>query len=310
MEISVIIVSWNSLAVIADCINSLLAEASDVEIEIIVVDNDSDDGTREFIKRDFPGVTLLVNEINQGFAAANNQASLIARGDFLLLINPDARITNGSLRVLFQYIREHTEMGCLGPKILNLDGSFQRSCWKGYPDIMMALSDAFYLWKLPFSIKINRSEYLPNQLKSTTEVDHLLGACMLIRRSTWDDVGGFDDKFFLFLEETDWCYRAKLKGWVIAYHPGGTVVHLGEHSVNQNPERNIPQFYSSYILFYRKHHPGTPIKVFLLRMIIATAAGVRILLWGLRRIQRSQGNTNPIAMQRGYFTVLKSVFSL
>jgi len=172
----------------------------------------------------------------------------------------------------------------------------------------MALSDALYLWKIPQLPIARKTEFDADHLRWPIEVDHLLGACLFIRRETWEQVGGLDERFFLFLEETDWCYRAKQAGWRVVYNPSVSVVHLGEHSVNQNPERNLPQFYRSYVQFYRKHFSLAPLRLGLLKSIIATAALVRIALWQVRAMRWPATLTKHTrAMQTGYGRVLRDL---
>jgi GT2 family glycosyltransferase len=196
----------------------------------------------------------------------------------------------------------------LGPRLNHADGSFQRSCWRGFPGLGMALADALYLWKIPQLPFARQIEFNPDHLSAPIEVDHLLGACLLIRRVTWEQVGGLDEHFFLFLEETDWCYRAKQAGWRVVYDPLVSLVHLGKHSVNQNPHRNLPQFYRSYIQFYRKHFSLAPFRLGLLKTIIAAAALVRIALWQMRALRQfGPAARQARAMQSGYGRVLREL---
>jgi GT2 family glycosyltransferase len=200
------------------------------------------------------------------------------------------------------------EIGCLGPRLLARDGLAQRSCWRGYPGLAMAVSDAFYLWKAPWLPLARRSEYSAAELAGPLDVDHLLGACLLIRRAAWEQAGELDEGYFLFLEETDWCYRAKRLGWRIVYDPQATVTHLGEHSVNQAPTRNLPHFYRSYCRFFRKHVSAHPAQVLLLKQIIVAAALVRIVLWTMRAgTGRGSASGHARAMRAGYVQVLKSL---
>jgi len=145
-------------------------------------------------------------------------------------------------------------------------------------------------------------------LERPREVDHLLGACLLVRRAAWDMVGGLDDRFFLFLEETDWCFRARQQGWRLYYNPEASITHLGEHSTNQNPRRNLPQFYRSYCQFYRKHVSSAAWQMGLLKSMIALAAGVRLVLWQWRRMRRTgKRRAQAEAMQAGYWGVLRQL---
>jgi GT2 family glycosyltransferase len=304
--LSVIIVNWNGGQVVIDCLESL-HEVMDESFEVFVVDNASSDHSVEEIRQKYPWVVLICNHSNLGFSVANNQGAAQARGRFLLLLNPDTQVLPGALQAVVDFADAHPDIGCIGPRLLHADGSLQRSCWKNYPGIRMAFSDAFYLWKLPFLPMAREVEYPLTQLEQPLDVDHILGACMLIRKETWEQVGGLDENFFLFLEETDWCYRAKSKGWRIVYYPYAEIIHLGEHSVNQNPERNLPQFYKSYCLFVRKRAESARMKMLFLKAIIAIAAVVRILLWKWRALSRDAKYAHAQSMLGGYVKVLKSL---
>ena len=310
-ELSIIIVNWNAGPVLEDCLRSLPAALGSLPAEIWVVDNASTDGSPARIRQQFPDVQLQANTVNSGFAAANNQAASQAEGRYFLLLNPDTRLPAGALEALWRYAEAEPKIGVVGPRLNHADGSWQRSCWQGFPGLAMALSDALYLWKIPQLPLARRSELQPERLTAPIEVDHLLGACLLIRRETWLQVGGLDERFFLFLEETDWCYRAKHAGWRVVYNPQVSITHLGEHSVNQNPERSLPQLYRSTLQFYRKHDSQSVLRLTLLKTIIATAALVRIGLWQLRAMRQSgSGSHQARAMRAGYGRVLRELPSL
>jgi GT2 family glycosyltransferase len=310
-DVSIIIVNWNAGAVLEACLRSLPAALANLTSETWVVDNASTDGSPARLRQEFPGVQLQVNTANVGFAAANNQATAQAHGRYFLLLNPDTLLRARSLEALYQYAETDPTIGVLGPRLNHADGSFQRSCWRGYPGLRMALTDALYLWKIPQLPVARDIELHPDSLTQPIEVDHILGACLLIRRETWEQVGGLDDDFFMFLEETDWCYRAKQAGWRIIYNPQISLTHLGEHSVNQNPQRNLPQFYRSYVQFNRKHFAPTPLRLGTLKTIIAVAAVVRIGLWLLRALRRpGPPRQHARAMLAGYGRVLQQVSTL
>ena len=310
-DVSILIVNWNGGAVLEACLGSLPAAIGSMAAEIWVFDNASTDGSPARIRQEFPDVHLHVNTDNCGFAAANNQAASEAQGRYFLLLNPDTRLSAGSIEELFRSAEADPTIGVVGPRLNHADGSFQRSCWRGFPGLGMALSEALYLWKIPQLPFARHIEFDPAHLTAPVDVDHLLGACLLIRRETWERVGGLDERFFLFLEETDWCFRAKQAGWRVVYDPRISVTHLGEYSVNQNPQRNLPQFYRSYVQFYRKHFSLTPVRLGLLKTIIAAAALLRIMLWQFRALSRlGLAARQARAMQAGYGRVLRDLLRL
>jgi len=296
--------------VLPACLDSLGAQRPTLPAEVWVVDNASTDDSREMVRARYPWVKLIASERNLGFAGANNLAAARAAGRYLLLLNPDTIVPEGALNALAQFAEANPQAAAVGPRLLNADGSWQRSAWRGYPGLAMALSDALYLWKLPGLPLARLSEYLPGELAQAREVDHLLGACLLIRRAAWDQVGGLDDRFFLFLEETDWCFRARQQGWRVMYTPEVSLTHLGEHSMNQNPRRNLPEFYRSYCQFYRKHAGPGRWRGGALKAIIALAALVRLGLWQWRQTRRTGAEqAQARAMQAGYVSVLRQLAS-
>lgn len=305
LDLSILIVNWNAATVLGGCLDSLPAGAGRLRFETLVVDNASSDDSLALLGARAPAVTLLANAHNVGFAAANNQAAQAAHGRYLLLLNPDTRVPPGALETLVDYAEAHPTAGALGPRLLNPDGSRQRSCWRGFPGLGMALADALYLWKLPGLPFARQTEYQPAELTQPRTVDHLLGAALLIPRALWQQLGGLDASYFLFLEETDWCYRAQQHGRTSHYVPTAAIVHLGQHSMDQNPRRNLPQFYRSYCQFYRKHRTPGLLRRALLKSIIAMAALLRLGLWSLRRVRATgAAQTHARDMLAGYGQVL------
>jgi GT2 family glycosyltransferase len=308
MDVSVIIVNWNAGAVLEACLSSLPAALGGLSFEIWVVDNASTDGSPTMVRGRFPEVKLLANTVNSGFAAANNQAALLASGRYFLLLNPDTSAPPGALEQLLRFAETQPATGCVGPRLVHADGRYQRSAWFGFPGMRMAVMDALYLWKISWLPLTRRIELHPQRLTAPVPVDHLLGACLLIRREVWEQVGGLDEAFFLFFEETEWCYRAGKAGWQIVYQPAVTVMHLGEHSVNQNPVRSLPQFYRSFCRFYRKHASPGPLRLSLLKSIFAAASLLRVALWRARRLaRRGAAAQQARAMEAGYRQVLREL---
>lgn len=188
----------------------------------------------------------------------------------------------------------------------------QRSCWRGYPGILAALIDALYLWKIPWLSLVKHSEYTPDELREIRDVDHLLGACMLIPRAVWNKVGPLDEGYFLFLEETEWCQRAQKLGLRRVYYPYASVVHYGQHSMRQQPIRNLPHLYHSYCRFYRQSRPGNWLGLIVVKLVIGLATLLRSLLWAFRYTYASQDNQRGVAlsMLKGYQQVLRQLPTL
>ena len=302
-DVSVLVVNWNAGQLLADCVDSVAAGLEGLRGEIVVVDNDStDDSLARLQPR--PDLRVVRRGDNAGFAAGTNQAAALASGRYLLLLNPDAACMPGAIRRLVAFLEEHPEAGAVGPRLLNTDGSPQRSCWFGYPDLGSALVDALYLWKLPRLPLARESEPDPQARLRTLAVDHLLGACILTPRAVWDRVGALDEGYFLFLEETDWCRRVRGSGLKVYYEPSATVVHHGEHSVYQVPTSSLPAYYRSYARFRRRSGAGAG-EMIALKAVFALAACVRLFLWGARYLVGDRALARR--MVRGYGRVLGEI---
>jgi GT2 family glycosyltransferase len=312
VTLSVVVVNWNGCDLLSRCLASLESHWREMDMEVFVIDNASTDNSVQMIADHFPNVKVIANSENRGFAAANNQAAAIANGRYLLLLNPDTEVCAGSIQELVNFADGNPDIGAVGPRLLNYDGSIQRSCWRGYPGVTAAWVDALYLWKMPWLPLARSSEVAPDELQDTLDVDHLLGACMLINRSAWDDVGPLDERYFLFLEETEWCRRAKARGWRVVYYPHAAIVHHGQHSMRQQPSRNLPYLYRSYCLFYRDSPKRTQIGLIALKLVIALTIFIRFALWAWRRVfARGESERNQArSMIRGYRQVLFELPSL
>jgi len=309
-DLTVIIVNWNAEELLGKCLESVFISGKQLSMEVVLVDNNSTDGSVRFVREHFPKVRIIENPDNRGFAAANNQAAERSTGKYLLLLNPDTEVLPGALPALVDYADANPGIGVLGPRLINADGTLQRSCWRRFPDLVTAFVDAFYLWKLPYSPMAKFSEYGPDELSSPRQVAHLLGACLLIRREAWDEVGPLDEDYFLFLEETDWCMRAHHAGWQIVYYPDAGVIHYGQHSAGQIPGEALPHFYRSYCRFYRKAHPMESGRIILLKSIIILAVIIRIGLWMFRvllNVLNPKQRQHAMNMIEGYMRVLREL---
>ena len=318
VAVSILIVNHNGGPLLARCVASLPAAANGLAFEAIVVDNASTDDSLQQLALlpAAPGLTVIRRADNAGFAAATNQAAAAAAGDLLLLLNPDTECRPGSIRRLALYLRGQDPAGpstvaAVGPRLFNTDGSPQRSAWRGFPGLRSALVDAFYLWKWPALPLVRRLETrLPDGASGAAaaplDVDHLLGACILIPRSVWQAVGPLDAGYFLFLEETDWCHRARAAGGRVVLLPGAEVLHHGQHSVYQVPELSSPSYYRGYLRFARRAG-ASPARLLLLRLILLLGVLIRLLLWSARLA----GGRHALArrMLRGYGAALRVLLS-
>lgn len=310
IDITVCIVNWNTSQLLHDCLVSIYRYVWQASLQVIVVDNCSQDNSVEMVRLNFPEVQMVTNTENVGFARANNQAFKMASGRYVLMLNSDTLVEPDAFDTMLTFMDQHTEAGAMGCKLLNADRTLQRSCWRGFPSLQMAAVDAFYLWKLmPRLPWVRGVEISKQELDQVIQVDHLLGACILARRDMIEQIGGMDESIFLFYEETEWCYRIIKSGWKIYYVPTAQIVHLGQRSANLNPERNLPEKYRNYKWFFNKCMSGSPMEGDALKAIFVAAGLIRIGLWKFRGF-------NPIKrefakrMRRGYWKVVKESLGL
>jgi GT2 family glycosyltransferase len=263
-ELDVLVVTYNSAATIAPCLRSVAQGGA--AARVVVVDNASTDDTVARVRAEFPEVCLIANQHNLGFGRACNQAWLGSSAPLGLLLNPDTLLEPGATRALVDFARAHPRAMLVGPRTLNEDGSLQHSCFR-FPSLTMAVTGFFPLLELDSPLN---GRYRIEQYDQPHQVDHLLGACLLIRREPIGRLAPFDERFFMYFEETDLCFRSRLAGWENWYTPSAVVVHLGAHSTSQEPERMSAEFYRSQARFYRKNY--SPARFAMLKAI--SLAGV------------------------------------
>ena len=251
--VGIVIVSYNTCDLLRQAIASALA--SGVATEIVVVDNASHDDSAALVAREFPQVELIRNLANRGFAAATNQglARMVAL-PFVLLLNPDARLLPGALPMLLAFMQRHPRVGCVGPRLLFPDGRFQAAAWR-FPSLWMTIFDLFpprgpLLGRLSAS-RLN-GRYRAEHGVAPFPVDHPLGAAMLLRRATLDDIGGLDEGYWMYVEEVDWCRRAKAAGWAIWQVPQARVVHVAGASSQQFRGRSFVALHRSRLRFFAR----------------------------------------------------------
>ncbi len=237
VDVTVIIVTWNAADLIEKCLESVAIqqdEKKSFEIEVIVVDNASTDETVEIIRRTSPEVEVISNSENLGFAAANNIAIGRARGRYLLLLNSDARLMPGALKEMLEGAQRAPGVGLVAPKLLNEDGSLQRSI-RGFPTLWRIASEFLFFRNIDKNSDFWNGYYAGgNQHRQNCFVDWVMGACMLVPAVTVEDVGLLDESFFMYNEETDWQRRMHLNGWKVLFLPEAEVEHLGGGSSRTN----------------------------------------------------------------------------
>ncbi|MBV9132494.1 MAG: glycosyltransferase family 2 protein [Chloroflexi bacterium] len=248
MRCSVLIVSYNTCQLTVEAIASVVHEP---EVETIVVDNASHDGSADAIAAQYPSVRLIRSERNLGFAGGVNRAAPEASGEHMLVLNSDARLEPGALDLLLQHLNSHPRAGLVAPALRYADGRAQASAFV-FPGLLQIALDLYPINRLMDS-RINGriSTTVPRQ------VDYPLGACMLIRRAAWHDVGPLDEGYFMYLEEIDWCRRARAHGWQIWHQPRAIAMHHGGSSTSQQPDAMFAQLWRSRLRYYARFHGPT-----------------------------------------------------
>ncbi|HLX11819.1 MAG TPA: glycosyltransferase [Bacteroidota bacterium] len=254
MQLSVIIVNYNVRPFLENALTSARKALSGIDGEIIVVDNASTDGSVQMVAKSFPDVRLIANTRNTGFGAANNTAAREAKGEYLLLLNPDTLVQEDTFRVMLQFLTAHPEVGIAGCKILNPDGTLQLPCRRSFPTPWVAFTKIVGLSALfPGSSlfgKYNLTYLDPSQ---SYEVDAISGSFMFVRRDVFERAKGFDEEFFMYGEDLDLCYRVQQSGAKVYYVADTQIIHYKGQSARRSDIDELKLFYEAMRLFVHKH---------------------------------------------------------
>ena len=252
-ELSVCICSWNTRDDLQLCLSRLQDARQEANFEVIVVENNSEDGSGPMVATDFPWVTLLQQYRNLGFTGGNNLALYERKGRHALLLNSDPFVHPGAIRTMCAHIQNHPEVGVFGPKLLNLDGTLQYSC-RRFPNPIAALFRNTPMGRWFPNNRFTR-EYLMSDWDHLSErdVDWVSGAALFIREEALEKIGGLDPDFFMFCEDMDLCWRAHEAGFRVRYFPDAVVTHKIGSSTSKAPNRMIFRFHRSMLLFFKKH---------------------------------------------------------
>ncbi|MFC2025813.1 glycosyltransferase family 2 protein [Chloroflexota bacterium] len=254
IKVSICIVTYKAKDLLRDCLNSISTN-SNLEYEVIVIDNGSRDGVAEMLVQEFPQVHFIENEFNLGFTQPMNHALRLGRGQYLLQLNPDTITLPNAIDSLAVFMDKHIEVGICGPKVLNRDHTMQKPCRRGESRPLAVISYFTGLAALFPKSKLF-GEYLMSYMdeEETHQVAGVSGSCMMIRRKVLDQIGFLDEQFFAFQEDADFCFRTKQAGWEIFYVPKAQIIHFGSMGGSRvHPYRSIFEWHKSYYLFYRKN---------------------------------------------------------
>ncbi len=259
MNVSIIIVNYNGLDFTRQCLKSYFDHHSDKSIELIVVDNNSTDGTAQQLPALFPSVKFVSLQKNSGFGAANNAGASRSEGKYLFFLNNDTIFLRESISELTKIIDSNRDYGAIGPKLLNEDKSFQLSFGK-YPTIVSEYEAQ--------KISLNRRKQIQFDIAGDTIVtqEWVTGAAMMVRKEVFEHVNGFDEGYFMYFEDIDLCRKISKSGWKIGYCPSVQIVHLGGKSYTPKDPNIMSEYRNSQLRFYDKHNSIT--QRFILRLFL------------------------------------------
>lgn len=270
MNLSILIVNYKNSATLLDCLDSIYRTTHDLDFEVIVMDNNSRDEGLQAIREKFSQVCFIENKTNMGFAKANNKAAEMAEGRYLMFLNPDARLTESTVQTMIVRLKPDSATGVLGPKVLNNDGSLQYSC-RTFPTVWTGLFNRYSLLSTLFPNNRFTSRYLMKDFdhNDTHEVDWVSGCCMMVRKSIFQSIGGFDEKYFLFNEDVDLCHTMKHHGYKTLYFPQAKIFHDVTTSNRKAQHNIILKRHIGMSHYIEKHFIGNPIFVFIIHAMIA-----------------------------------------
>jgi len=280
--LDVAIVSYRCEGLLRDCLQSLRDHPPERPMTVHVVDNASGDGTAEMVAREFPEVRLTVNEENAGFSIANNIVIRAGEAPYVLVLNPDTRVTAGALERVCRVLDERPEIGMVGPRLELEDGTFDHAAKRSFPTPLSALGHFTGIGRRP-GARGKLADYRATELGENEpgEVDAVNGAFMLMRREALDGVGLFDEGYWMYMEDLDLCYRFKQAGWVNWYEPSATVIHVkaGTSGKLRSWRLNRAFHYGMY-RFYRDHYApeANPVE----RVAVYTGIVVKLLISATR----------------------------
>jgi GT2 family glycosyltransferase len=249
MDLSIVIVNWNTQGLLRDCLTSVFRGLGPLKAEVIVVDNASEDGSARMVRREFPEVRLIENARNLGFAAGNNTGLRQATGRHVMLLNTDTLVHGDVLPQAVAWLDAHPSVGVLGPRVLNADGSVQPSC-SAFPSLAFLAMQTLGLTRIAALDAYRMTGW---DRMSERQVDVISGAAMFVRRAAMEAVGLLDEAFFFYGEETDWCHRFKRAGWDLVFAPIPEITHFGGGTVRKLNHRRDVLMTQGTTRLHRKH---------------------------------------------------------
>lgn len=303
IDLSIVIVNYNAKSYLEACLQSINKTINSINYEVFVVDNNSSESIEDMMESKFPGVKLILNNSNEGYAKANNKAIKKCSGKYILLLNNDTVLLPGAIDILYSFIEKSPDIGIVGPQTLSDQQTLQESFCKT-PNL---LTEFFRKTIYNRSIKKRDSFWgkkLYQEYQREQEVDWVTGACMMIRKEAIVDVDLFDDNFFMYFEDADLCCKVREKGWKVKYTPSAKIIHYVGRSRETNKMKVAKEYRVSQLYFYQKHHNKLTfdlLKLYLLLKYFSQASSF-ILLFLIRKKNIEELKEN--------FNILKNFMSL
>lgn len=301
IKLSIILVSWNTRDLLADCLTSVYAYPPQDVFEVLVVDNASSDGSAAMVKAQFPQVRLIESEKNVGFAQGNNLAVPLCQGEYVLLLNPDTVVKPEALQELVRFMDAHPEAGAAGSRLLNPDESLQPSCHPA-PTLSRELWRLFHLDVLRPYGAYHMSKWDMGQPR---EVDVIQGASFMLRKTALDKIGFLDGRYFMYSEEVDLCYRLQKAGWKLFYVPASRVIHYGGQSTKLVAADMFLQLYLGKLTYFRKHYGRLAGIGYKLILLLASLS--RLLMTPLAWLQKPAQRKKNLTLARHYGRLLSAL---
>ena len=301
MDLSIIIVSWNTRQILEDCLKSIYSNPPAGDFEILVIDNCSSDGSAEMVKTFFPQARLIVNAANLGFAGANNQGVRLSQGRYILLLNSDTLVKPGALETLVRFMDDNPTVGVSGARLFNQDGSIQVSC---YPAPTLGRE----IWRLFHMDRVRPLALYPMEtwpLDRPHYVDSLLGACLLLRHEVLDQVGLMDEDYFMYSEEIDLCIRVQRAGWLLAWVPQAQIVHFGGQSTKQVAQDMFLRLCRGKIRYFRKNNGWLAAQAY--KLILVAASLGRLMLIPLVVFEQPAIRKQHLVLSSNYCLLLATL---
>lgn len=279
MKLSFIIVNYNVTDLLRNCLHSIQKYANGVDYECVIIDNDSPDVSWKVLKEEFPEFHFIENKANEGFSKANNKAIQQAKGEYLLLLNPDTELEGNYIKELLAFADLQTDFGCLGVRFHDAKGNFLPECKRSAPDVINSFKKLF----LPFS-KNEQKNYYRNDIPedAIAKVEVITGAFMLIKRKVYEEVGGLDERYFMYGEDIDLCYTLLKNGYQNWYYGPYSILHYkGESTIKD--EKYLKNFFGAMQIYIQKYYSQHTLSFFFIQMGLFLRYRIALLNYSIKK---------------------------